>query len=107
MPDLGFGGSGGGEPDFDSSATSIPSLFEEGIRQAALSFPANTGSGGENIAPRAVARLSQPAILVLIAPFMAFEKLGVWCHVVNLVLIVLLPKPDRGRRPIEFLFHLD
>ena len=29
-----------------------------------------------------------------------FENAGSWCQVLNLVLIVLLPKPDGGYRPI-------
>ena len=67
---------------------------------AACSFPANIGLGADNVAPRAIARLSSPAIQALIALFLCFEAAGDWCMAVNLVLIVLLPKPDGGRRPI-------
>ena len=87
-------------PDFDHSPPLASPLLEEGIRMAARSFPANTGLGADNVAARAIARLSSPAIIALIALFLCFEAAGDWCMAVNLVLIVLLPKPDGGRRPI-------
>ena len=68
-------------------------------RMAANSFLGNTGFGADNIAPRAIARLSSPSIQALIALFLCFEAVGDWCMAVNLVLIVLLPKPDGGIRP--------
>ena len=67
---------------------------------AAHSFRANTGLGGDNMASRAIARLSSPSIKPLIALFLCFETVGDWCQAVNLVLIVLLPNPDDGNRPI-------
>ena len=38
--------------------TQATPLLEEGIKRAAHSCPANTGLGADNIAPRAIARLS-------------------------------------------------
>ena len=70
------------------------------VRKAAMSFPAHTGLGADNIAPRAVARLSDRLIEWLIVIFHAAERLGSWPAALRLVVIVLLPKPDGGRRPI-------
>ena len=46
------------------------------------------------------ARLSDNGIEALVLLFLAFEKLGDWCDILNLVLIVLVPKAEGGRRPI-------
>ena len=70
------------------------------VRKAAMSFPAGTGLGGDNIAPRAINRLSDQVLLCLATLFHAIEQAGRWPTVMHLVLIVLLPKPDGGRRPI-------
>ena len=84
------------KPVFDNTPTPIGPLLEDGIRLAVNSFPANSGLGGDNIAPKAIARLSRPAIRALIAFFLFFEASGEWCQAVNVVLTVLLPKPDGG-----------
>jgi len=75
-------------------------LMPMAIGDAADSFPINTALGCDNVAPRAYSRLSEAAIRVLIVLFMTFEKKGQWAEVVNLVIIVLLPKKTGGRRPI-------
>ena len=67
---------------------------------AAASFRIETRLGADNIAPRAVLRLPVEARLMLIRIFLAAEALGDWSLALNLVLIVLLPKPDGGLRPI-------
>ena len=36
----------------------------------------------------------------LVALFACFERIGQWCSVLDLVLIVLLPKLEGGLRPI-------
>ena len=46
------------------------------IRTAAESFPIGTGLGHDNIAPRALLRLSEAAISALALLFAAFERLG-------------------------------
>ena len=78
----------------------LPPLRVHDLRTAALSFPAGTGLGADNIAPRALARLSDEALKGLCAILMAAELLGRWPAMALMVLIVLLPKPDGGRRPI-------
>ena len=70
------------------------------IRQAALTFPLQTGLGGDNISPRAVARLSDPLVQWLGRILHMAETLGIWPQVWHLVMIVLIPKADGGRRPI-------
>ena len=45
-------------------------------------------------------RLLPQALVALAALFMAFEAQGGWCEILNLVLIVLLPKSAGGFRPI-------
>jgi len=78
----------------------LPPLNVHDLRAASLSFPAGTGLGADNIAPRALARLSDDALRGLCAILMAAELLGKWPRIAMMVLIVLLPKPDGGRRPI-------
>ena len=87
-------------PDFGNDIEQLQPLLVVGVREAARTFPIHTGLGADNLAPRAVARLSDDAIHMLCLLFMAFEATGGWCQALNLVLIVLLPKSDGGRRPI-------
>ena len=75
-------------------------LMPWALRASAMSFPISTGVGAENIAPRAVSRLSDAVMRGLCALLTAAELLGAWPTIAALVLIVLLPKPDGGRRPI-------
>ena len=78
-------------------------VLADAIVAAAQSFPADTGVGMDNIAPRAIARLSDDAIQALAHLLTQLEKLGSWTSVLDLVLIVLLPKADGGLRPIGLL----
>lgn len=75
-------------------------LMPEAIEEASETFPRNTALGADNVAPRAFARLSRPALMTLAAILMALERFGDWVEAVNLVIIVLLPKKSGGRRPI-------
>ncbi len=70
------------------------------ISAAASTFPAATGVGADNVAPKAVARLSIVGLSALAHLFLLFEMTGSWTEALNLVLIVLLPKMDGGLRPI-------
>ena len=70
------------------------------LRMACSSFPTGTGLGADNVAPRALLRLSHAAFLALATLLMASEELGDWAAVLDLILIVLLPKTDGGLRPI-------
>ena len=87
-------------PTFHSSSDQLHALLPYALRMAASSFPLCTGLGGDNIAPRAILRLSDAALTALFCLLTAFEKLGHWVHALDLVLIVLPPKSDGGFRPI-------
>ena len=85
----------------DASLASPPVALEvAGIRQAAMSFPVHTGLGPDNVAPRAIARLSDRLLEWLVLIFASAERLGSWPAALRLVMIILIPKPDGGRRPI-------
>ena len=73
------------------------------LRAACCTFPQETGLGMDAVQPRALLRLSDEALQALCVLLMAIELHGTWPELVRLVLIVLLPKPDGGRRPIGLL----
>ena len=75
-------------------------LLPWAIRIAASTFPPGTGLGADNIAPRAFSRLSEEGLVALAFLFAQFELAGSWASVLDLVLIVLLPKPEGGFRLI-------
>ena len=70
------------------------------MREAALRFPADTGVGADNVAARALASLPSRMLDELAALLNQCEDQGGWPERWQLVLIVLLPKPDGGKRPI-------
>ena len=78
----------------------LPPIEAHSLLAAAMSFPIGTGTGCEAIAPRAVARLSDKGIRALARLLTLIERNGSWPHLMHLVQIILLPKPDGGRRPI-------
>eukprot|EP00973_Karenia_brevis_P018937 2596094-Karenia_brevis.AAC.1 len=87
-------------PDALADVPNLPSLQHHALVEAAKSFPIDTGLGMDNWAPRALTRLPVAAILALCTILRAAETLGQWSEALNLVMIVLLPKPDGGLRPI-------
>ena len=94
------------EPQFGDLGPELEVLSPKALRAAAWSFPAGTGLGADNVSPRAIARLTDEALLALAMLFAAFERTGQWGSTLNLVLIVLLPKSDGGRRPIGLFCSL-
>ena len=74
-------------------------VLPSALRKAASTFPVGAGLGADNIAPRALNRLSDEAIQYLCKILSAMELLGSWASALRMVLIVLLPRPDGGRRP--------
>jgi len=92
------------EPKFEVDAPQFKQLLPWAILRACESSPLNTGLGGDNISPRAFLRLSSEALEALAVLFMLFESICTWEDVFELVMIVLLPKSDGGRRPIGLLF---
>ena len=83
-----------------SGTPPLSTLMPDMLVRAASTFPAGTGVGTDNVSPRALCRLSKEAIRCLCMVLSAAELLGYWPECLHLVLIVLLPKPDGGRRPI-------
>jgi hypothetical protein len=83
----------------DDCPPPLPLLASE-LDVAASSFAAATGLGTDNIAPRAVARLSASLQCELCELLLAAESIGKWPAIWHLVLIVLIPKSDGTRRPI-------
>ena len=78
----------------------LPPITAESIRSAAATFPPGTGLGADNMAPRALTALPDWQLQILADVLNEAEKTGTWPSRWNLVVIVLLPKPDGGRRPI-------
>ncbi len=70
------------------------------LRATARTFLRDAGVGGDYVAPKAVERLSDEVLARLCDLLYAFEERGQWPARFQLVLAVLLPKADGGRRPI-------
>ena len=76
------------------------SLVLEKFRGACYSFPIGVGLGWDKMHPRALARCSDQLLSALIIMLMLAEESGVWYDSVGVVMVVLIPKSDGGRRPI-------
>ena len=82
----------------------LPPVFNGAdLRAAALTFPADTGTGADNVSPRAYARLSDALLQELALLLLAMERKSQWAPSLQIVLIVLLPKAGGGRRPIGLM----
>ena len=73
------------------------------FRQALFTFPAGTGPGWDGIHPRALLRLPDDVLQQWLALFLKCEREGRWPVGVGVVVVVLLPKPDGGLRPIGLI----
>ncbi len=83
-----------------SEASRPQALGAAQMRAASRTFPYDTGLGADNVAPRAIERLSDDMLQRLAQLLSDFECAGCWARTLRLVLTVLLPKTDGGRRPI-------
>ena len=83
--------------------STLAPLLPWALKQAALSFPAGTGLGADQIAPRAYARLSDHLLRAFCSILMAIELAGSWPQAVQLVIIVLLLPPTLRIGTIEIL----
>ena len=72
------------------------------VVNAAVTFPVDTGLGWDGLHPRALVRLSDATFKWLAAVMHQAEVSGNWDAAVHLIIIVLLPKPDGGRRPMDY-----
>ena len=80
-----------------------PELWTDAVLEAAMTFPADTGLGWDGLHPRCLNRLSKELLNWLVLILKQAEKSGRWQEAVELIIIVLLPKPDGGFRPIGLL----
>ena len=77
-----------------------PPLALPVIKDACSTFAAEVGLGWDKLHPRALLRCSDSVLLLLIQVFLMAESVGRWFPQVGVVLVVLIPKHDGGRRPI-------
>ena len=85
---------------FGDNIDPLPPLTISDLKNAAMTFPNNTGLGSDNVSPRALMRLPAEALAELVDLLHQAEKLGSWTNALALVMIVMLPKDDGGKRPI-------
>ena len=90
-------------PSISGCIDDLPALSVSILREAALTFAANTGLGWDRLQPRAVLRCPDKALIVLACILVAAEAAGCWPESVGVTLIYLVPKPGGGRRPIGLL----
>ena len=77
-----------------------PPLALPALKDVCSTFPADVGLGWDKLHPRALLRCSDCVLLLLIQVFLMAESVGTWFPQVGVVLVVLIPKHDGGRRPI-------
>ena len=82
-------------------ATPPTSLHQ--FKAALFSFANDTGIGWDGVHPRALLRLPDSELRQWMALLLKCEREGRWPHLVGIVVVVLLPKPDGGFRPIGLL----
>ena len=73
------------------------------FRGALMTFPAGSGLGWDGIHPRALDRLDDVTIQLLIDLLWICERLGKWPMAIQLVIVVLLPMNGGGWCPIGLL----
>eukprot|EP00973_Karenia_brevis_P036121 4981213-Karenia_brevis.AAC.1 len=78
----------------------LPAMAVQHLREACFTFPHQVGLGWDKLHPRALARCSDVVLGLFVQLLLAAEALGRWPVCIGVILIVLLPKPDGGRRPI-------
>ena len=88
------------QPPSGALPSDLPPLPATDLKMAAMTFPPHTGLGADNLAPRALASLPHQQLQTLAHLLNLCEKEGRWRRQWTMVLIVLLPKPDGGRRLI-------
>jgi hypothetical protein len=81
----------------------LPAHSVAAFRCACASFPHGVGLGWDRVHPRALLRLSAPAITALLRIFLLAELVGMWPKNIGCVLVVLIDKSDGGLRPIGLL----
>ena len=82
----------------------LPALMVDAIRTAAASFPSAQAPGRDNMAPRAMLRLSGSALQALAILLHKLENAGEWADDLDLFLVVL-PSLTAGSGPLAS-FHV-
>ena len=75
-------------------------LTIDDLMRSSLSFPVGTGLGADDISPRAFAELPAQRLQQLADLLNECERIGKWPELWQLVVVVMLSKPDGGTRPI-------
>ena len=78
----------------------MPELVLDQLRAACHTFPGAVGLGWDKMHPRSLARCSDMVLKLFVRLMLLAETLGSWPKCVGVIMVVLLPKPDGGRRPI-------
>lgn len=78
----------------------MPEVTVQQFKDACHTFPGAVGLGWDKMHPRALARCSDLVINAFITLMLLAEACGSWHESVGVIMVVLLPKPDGGRRPI-------
>ena len=77
-----------------------PPLVLEQFLQSLLTFPCGTGLGWDALHPRALTRLPMGIPHAVLKLLSMCEVAGRWPAIIQLVIVVLLPKAEGGFRPI-------
>ena len=80
--------------------SSLPAAAVGQLREACFTFAPEVGLGWDKTHPRALARCSDEVLDALIKLFVLCETLGIWPKAIGVIIVVLIPKADGGRRPI-------
>ena len=81
----------------------LPPFTLQFFKAALFSFANGTGLGWDGVHPRALLRLPDEILYAWIALMIQCERHGCWSVKVGCVIVVLLPKPDGGFRPIGLI----
>ena len=84
----------------------LPPMSLKRWKDTLASFAAGAGLGWDGVHPRALLRLPDEVHRQWMALLLKCEREGRWPRQVGIVVVVLLPKPDGGFRPIGLLPHL-
>ena len=82
---------------------SLPALTTAKLREAAKTFPTETGLGWDQVHPRILLRCSEELLEVLVGILTACEALGMWPAKIGVNMICLIPKACGGLRPIGLM----
>ena len=77
----------------------LAQILREYLIEAGNTFPNHTGLGWDRLHPKAIGRLTNETVDLLVRVLLICEEEGEWPEAVALIIIALLPKTDGGFRP--------